>query len=160
MENIKKLINDNYLDLSTLVVFTRTEHHIHQREYKWIKENDLTTNQFGVLEALYVKGDLKIGQALYVKGDLKIGQIIESVLSTSGNMTVVVKNLEKLGLVKRIQDPNDKRSTIISLTPTGRSKIEAILPQHYKNITEIFSILTDEEKEVLKTILKKISKPL
>ncbi len=148
MENIKKLINDNYLDLSTLVVFTRTEHHIHQREYKWIKENDLTTNQFGVLEALYVKGDLKIGQ------------IIESVLSTSGNMTVVVKNLEKLGLVKRIQDPNDKRSTIISLTPTGRSKIEAILPQHYKNITEIFSILTDEEKEVLKTILKKISKPL
>lgn len=148
MENIKKLIDDNYLDLSTLVVFTRTEHHIHRREYKWIKENDLTTNQFGVLEALYVKGDLKIGQ------------IIESVLSTSGNMTVVVKNLEKLGLVRRVQDPNDKRSTIISLTSAGRSKIEAILPQHYKNITEIFSVLTDEEKKVLKTILKKISKPL
>lgn len=145
MEKIKKIINDNYLDLSTLVVFTRAEHSIHRREHQTIKDYDLTAAQFGVLEALYVKGDLKIGQ------------LIEKILTTSGNMTVVVRNLEKAGLVKKVEDPNDKRSTIISLTHVGREKIEEILPSHYQNIIDIFSVLSDEEKLTLKEILKKLS---
>ena len=145
MEKIKKLINENYLDLSTLIVFTRAEHSIHRKEYQTIKDHGLTAAQFGVLEALYVKGDLKIGQ------------LIEKILTTSGNMTVVVRNLEKAGLVKKIEDPADKRSTIISLTDLGRKKIEEILPSHYQNIIDIFSVLSDEEKVQLKEILKKLS---
>lgn len=145
MEKINKLINENYLDLSTLIVFTRAEHSIHRKEYQTIKDHDLTAAQFGVLEALYVKGDLKIGQ------------LIEKILTTSGNMTVVVRNLEKAGLVRKIEDPADKRSTIISLTDLGRKKIEEILPSHYQNIIDIFSVLSDEEKMQLKEILKKLS---
>lgn len=145
MEKINKLINENYLDLSTLIVFTRAEHSIHRKEYQTIKDHDLTAAQFGVLEALYVKGDLKIGQ------------LIEKILTTSGNMTVVVRNLEKAGLVRKIEDPADKRSTIISLTDLGREKIEEILPSHYQNIIDIFSVLSDEEKMQLKEILKKLS---
>jgi len=145
MEKINKLINENYLDLSTLIVFTRAEHSIHRKEYQTIKDHDLTAAQFGVLEALYVKGDLKIGQ------------LIEKILTTSGNMTVVVRNLEKAGLVKKIEDPADKRSTIISLTDSGREKIEEILPSHYQNIIDIFGVLSDEEKVQLKEILKKLS---
>ncbi len=60
MKDIKKLIKENNLDLSTLVVFTRAEHEIHKREFQTIKETGLTVAQFGVLEALYNKGDLKI----------------------------------------------------------------------------------------------------
>ena len=66
---------------------------------------------------------------------------------------IVVKDPEKLGLIRRIKDSNDNRLTIISLTSVGKHKIEVILPQHYKNITEIFNVLIDKEKEVLKTIL-------
>ena len=53
MENIKKLIEENKLDLSTLVVFTRAENRIHRKEYQTIKESGLTPAQFGVLEVLY-----------------------------------------------------------------------------------------------------------
>lgn len=143
MENIKTLINDNKLNLSTLIAFTRAGHKIHNLEYKTIKESGLTTSQFGVLEALYSKGDLRIGE------------IMEKILTTSGNITVVIKNLEKEGFIKKIPDPIDKRSTIISITDKGVNIIEKILPKHIKNINNIFSILTDEEKVLLKDILKK-----
>lgn len=143
MDNINELIKRNKLNLSTLVTFTRAENKIHRMEYETIKKNGLTAAQFGVLEALYSKGDLKICE------------IIEKILTTSGNITVVIKNLEKDGLVKRYSDPEDKRATIIALTDKGREVIENILPEHIMNISKIFNILTDEEKLTLKKILKK-----
>lgn len=143
MKDIKKLIKENELDLSTLVVFTRAENTIHRIEYQTIKQSGLTPAQFGVLEALYNKGDLRICE------------LIEKILTTSGNITVVIKNLEKEGLIEKKPDPNDKRSCIISLTEEGKKIIEDILPNHIKNIKEIFEVLTDEEKNTLKTILKK-----
>lgn len=143
MEKIKTLINDSQLNLSTLIAFTRAEHKIHNLEYGTIKESGLTNTQFGVLEVLYSKGDLRIGE------------IMEKILTTSGNITIVIKNLEKEGFIKKIPDPLDKRSTIISITDKGIDIIEEILPKHINNINNIFSILTDEEKVLLKDILKK-----
>lgn len=143
MEDIKTLIKDSKLNLTTLIAFTRAEHKIHNLEYKTIKESGLTISQFGVLEVLYNKGNLRIGE------------IMEKILTTSGNITVVIKNLEKDGFIKKISDPLDKRSTIISITDKGIKVIEEILPDHIKNINNIFDVLTDEEKIVLKDILNK-----
>ena len=143
MENIKELIKENELDLATLIVFTRAEHEIHKREFRTIKQTGLTPAQFGVLEALYNKGDLRIGE------------LIEKVLTTSGNITVVIKNLEKDGLIKRMQDPEDRRSFLISLTDAGKKIIEDMFPDHIENIKSIFQVLTDDEKNTLKSILKK-----
>lgn len=143
MKEIKDIINENKLALSTLITFTRAEYTIHKKELETIKESGLTTAQFGVLEALYNKGDLRICE------------IIEKILTTSGNITVVIKNLEKDGLVKKNLDPKDKRSTIISITDSGKKIIEDILPKHIENINEIFSVLTKEEQITLKNILKK-----
>lgn len=143
MDNIKGMINNSKLNLSTLIVFTRAENKIHRMECQTIKESGLTTAQFGVLEALYNKGDLKICE------------LIEKILTTSGNITVVIKNLEKEGLIKKSVDPADKRAAIISLTDKGRTIIENILPRHIENINRIFDILTEEEKLTLKKILKK-----
>lgn len=146
MKDIKDIISENKLELSTLITFTRAEHIIHKKELETIKESGLTITQFAVLEVLYNKGDLKICE------------IIEKILTTSGNITVVIKNLEKDGLVKKNLDSKDKRSTIISITDKGKKIIEDILPNHIENISGIFSILTDEEKITLKNILKKFKK--
>lgn len=143
MKNIKDFINENKLTLTTLITFTRAEHTIHKKELETIKKSGLTIAQFGVLEALYNKGDLRISE------------IMEKILTTSGNITVVIKNLEKDGLVKRNLDPKDKRATIISITDEGKKIIEEILPSHLENIVDIFSVLTDEEKLMLRNILKK-----
>lgn len=143
MDNINEMIKENKLNLSTLVVFSRAENTIHRLEYETIKESGLTVAQFAVLEALYNKGDLRIQE------------LIEKILTTSGNITVVIKNLEKDDLVKKIPDPSDKRAVIISITKKGKEIIEGILPKHIENINRIFNILSDEEKIILKNILKK-----
>lgn len=143
MRRLKEIRKERELDLSTLIVFTRAEHTIHKKEYETIKESGLTPAQFGVLEALYHKGDLRINE------------LIEKILTTSGNITVVIKNLEKEELIQKNIDPKDKRSCIISLTPKGEQFIEGILPKHIDNIKEIFKILSEEEKKTLKAILKK-----
>lgn len=143
MDNINEMIKENKLNLSTLVVFSRAENTIHRLEYETIRESGLTVAQFAVLEALYNKGDLRIQE------------LIEKILTTSGNITVVIKNLEKDDLVKKMPDPSDKRAVIISITKKGKEIIEGILPKHIENINRIFNILSDEEKIILKNILKK-----
>lgn len=133
------------LNLKTLIALSRTTNNVHKREYKTIKEGGLTVSQFSVLEVLYHKGDLKVAE------------IIDKTLSTGGNMTVVIENLVKEGLVTRYKDPEDKRINFISITKKGKDIIDEIFPKHIENINEIFSSLTIEEKQSLIGLLKKLS---
>ena len=126
-------IND--INLKTLIAISRSYQTILKRLSKVFKEGGLTPSQFGVLEALYHKGDLRIGE------------IIEKILSTGGNMTVVIDNLEKNGMVKRYQDPNDRRASIISITEKGKSKIEEIFPIHLEELNNALTNLSLEDKK-------------
>lgn len=134
----------NNLNLKVLVRLSRTTAEIHKRSSNIFGKGGLTTSQFAVLEALYHKGDLTINE------------IIESILSTSGNMTVVINNLEKDGMVERHINPNDKRSSLISITEKGKIKIEEIFPIHLKDLEANLQALSDEEKQILIDLLKKI----
>jgi len=133
------------LNLKALIALSRCTHNVHKREYKTIKEGGLTVSQFAVLEILYHKGDLRVCE------------IIDKILSTGGNMTVVIDNLVKGNLVKRCTDPKDRRVNLISITEEGKSLIGDIFPKHLENINEIFGNLTSEEKKNLINLLKKLS---
>ncbi|MBM7869033.1 DNA-binding MarR family transcriptional regulator [Clostridium pascui] len=133
------------LNLKALIALSRCAQSVHKREYKTIKEGGLTVTQFAVLEILYHKGDLRVCE------------IIDKILSTGGNMTVVIDNLVKENLVKRCSDPKDRRVNLISITEEGRNLISEIFPKHLENINEIFNILTSEEKKNLISLLKKLS---
>jgi len=143
MVALDEALKANGLALSTFVVFSRAEHAIHEKEMKTIKQSGLTAMQFGVLEALYNKGPLKICE------------VMEKLLTTSGNITVVVKNLERDGLIRKEQDPKDGRACKLAITEEGKKTMERVLPAHYANIGAIFGALSDEEMRTLKEILKK-----
>lgn len=134
------------LSLASLIALSRADQKVGKLSYETIRSSGLTTSQFAVLEVLYSKGDLKICQ------------IIDSILTTSGNITVIIKNLEKEGFIKKLKDPEDSRAVLISLTENGKEVIEDILPKHFENIKNIFSVLDEEEKEQLIKILSKIRK--
>jgi len=133
------------LNLKTLIVLSRCTRNVHKTEYKTIRAGGLTGSQFAVLEVLYHKGDLRVSE------------IIDKILSTGGNMTVVIDNLIKGNLVKRCTDPKDRRVNLISITEGGRSLISEIFPKHLENINKILSNLTSEEKKSLINLLKKLS---
>ncbi|MGX7104577.1 MarR family winged helix-turn-helix transcriptional regulator [Globicatella sanguinis] len=108
-----------------------------------IREAGLTQTQFGILDVLYVLGDMTINR------------IKEKTLATSGNMTVVLKNMERDGYITRKVCPNDKRSFEFSITALGRQKFEEVLPKHRQIIDEVFSIYTEAERQELIRLLKK-----
>ncbi|WP_394525693.1 MarR family winged helix-turn-helix transcriptional regulator [Lacrimispora sp. JR3] len=135
---------ENDLNLKALIGLSRTTQALHRRAGAIFNQAGLTSAQFAALEALYHKGDLTINE------------IMDSILSTSGNMTVVINNLEKDAMVERHPNPNDKRSCIIAITPKGREKIEEIFPRHLEDLADSFMGLEEEEKEMLVHLLKKI----
>ncbi|HEM4129132.1 TPA: MarR family transcriptional regulator [Streptococcus suis] len=146
MKTVEQSLNENKNALHSLVVFRRAANTITKSELETIKKYGLTVCQFGVMEALYNKGNLRIQD------------LIDKLLSTSGNMTVVIKNMIRDGYVYKTSDTSDRRASLIALTDKGRQTIEAILPEHYDHVGQIFSVLSPEEQEQLANILKKFKK--
>lgn len=133
------------IELKVLIGLNRTVNKINRKTSFLCKQNGLTISQFAVLEALYHKGDMSVGN------------VKESILSTDGTIPVVVGNLEKNGYINKRKDKNDKRTNILSLTEKGTEIIEKVYPLNEKLILDELSMLEDYEKEELLRILKKIN---
>jgi DNA-binding MarR family transcriptional regulator len=69
----------------------------------------------------------------------------------------LVDELEARGLVQRRPDPTDKRATLASITPAGRTAFTATAPVYLAKIDEHFSRhLTAREREVVTRALTKV----
>ena len=106
----------------------------------------LTPTQFSVVEALFHLGPLPQCQ------------LAARVFKSSGNMTLVIDNLEKLGLVTRRADPDDRRVSVVDLTPLGKQTVSMLFPLHAAAVARLFEVLTPEEQHTLGEILRKLGK--
>ncbi len=107
---------------------------------------DLTVSQFGVLEVLHHLGAMP--QCT----------LAAKLLKSSGNITMVIDNLEKRGLVKRVADPQDRRVSQVTLTEQGSQFIAEIFPLHAKAVAEEMSVLNPEEQAQLGYLCRKLGK--
>ena len=130
--------------LNTYIRLTRAVEAISASLLSREKLEGLTTSQLGVLDAL-----------LYL-GPMNQKDLAGKILKSTGNLSLVIDNLEKRGLVKRTRQNNDRRFGTISLTDTGRELIERIIPAHVAEITAILSALTPEEQQTLGDLCKKL----
>lgn len=55
---------------------------------------------------------------------LALGQLAERIACVKSNVTQLVDRLENDGLVRRIPDPNDRRSVLAAVTEEGRRRYE------------------------------------
>ena len=132
--------------LNAFISLNRAVETVRMRINKNFQHNGLTESQFGVLEAL-----------LHL-GPLCQKDIAEKLLVSSGNITMVIDNLEKRNLVKRNRSENDRRYIHIELTKSGKNLIQSIFPGHVDSIVKEFSILTAEEQKTLRNLTKKLGK--
>jgi MarR family 2-MHQ and catechol resistance regulon transcriptional repressor len=113
-----------------------------------IRTFGLTPAQFGVLEIL--------GH----KGPMILGDLCRKALVSGGNMTVVVDNLERQGLVERHRSTEDRRAIEVHLTPGGRGLFESVFPSHARYVAGLAAVLTEEEQVRLGSLLKKLGTAL
>lgn len=136
----------NKLSLKLFVVLNKCTLTVGKKSEKNIRLTGLTVPQFAVLEMLYHKGDLKVGD------------IIEKSLSSVGNISLIIDNLQKLGYAEKKKCNKDGRITYVSLSHKGRELIKNMWPAHVEDMTNIMSKLNEEEQITLISLLKKLGK--
>jgi MarR family 2-MHQ and catechol resistance regulon transcriptional repressor len=111
-----------------------------------ISKEGLTLSQFGVLDALYHLGPL-------CQKD-----IAAKILKSTGNITMVVDNLEKRELVLRRRKSDDRRFYLVELTSAGRRLMDRVFPPHVNRIKERLGVLDDQELKLLGSLLRKLGR--
>lgn len=104
----------------------------------------ITIAQFGVLEALFHRGPLCQGA------------LAGKLLRSGGNVTLIVDNLKKSGLVSRERNPDDRRFITVSLTEKGRAFIAEVFPRVAASITRELSALSSAEQFTLGWLCRKV----
>jgi MarR family 2-MHQ and catechol resistance regulon transcriptional repressor len=105
---------------------------------------DLSLSQFSALEALYHLG-------LLSQRDLA-----DKLLKSTGNISMVLKNLEKRGLISRERDPHDNRYMQVSITEAGRTLIGGFFDRHVTGIVTVMNALTSDEQDELGRLCRKL----
>jgi MarR family 2-MHQ and catechol resistance regulon transcriptional repressor len=95
-------------------------------------------------------------EALYHLGPLFQREIGQKLLRSSGNITMVIDNLEKRGYVKRERKKEDRRFMMVRLTDGGFELISKVFPPHAAVIAREMSVLSESEQETLARLCKKL----
>ncbi|MDB6027052.1 MAG: MarR family transcriptional regulator [Verrucomicrobiales bacterium] len=90
---------------------------------KW----DLSSSQFNVLNVLR--------DALEGLTQIELSRLL---IMHRSNITGLVDRLEKRGLLKRNENPDDRRVYRVVLTPKGKKLVGQILPDYYRTAEQIW----------------------
>ena len=135
---------DEVRALNAYVKLMRASESVSARVHGHLAKARLTVSQFGVMEALYHLGPLSQGE------------LAKKILRSSGNITMVIDNLEDRGLVKRERNHEDRRFYVVRLTVGGRRLIGSVFPRHAARIVEEMKALTGTEQEELSRLCRKV----
>jgi DNA-binding MarR family transcriptional regulator len=75
---------------------------------------------------------------------------------TSGTMTSRLDHLERAGLVRRVGDPNDRRSVLVELTAKGEKKVAQAMGVQGEKEKLFAAALSAKEMEQLNALLRKV----
>lgn len=94
-----------------------------------VARHGLTLAEFGILEALYHRGPMLLGE------------VQRRILVSSGGITFLVDRLTAKGLVERRTCQSDRRARYAALTPQGEALVTEIFPTHAAAVTRAMAAL-------------------
>ena len=132
--------------LDSFIKLMRASDSVRQRLEPTITRYGITAPQFGVLETLWHLGSMNHAT------------LADKRLVSRGNITSAVDLLERDGLVRRKRAKDDRRQSIVSLTPKGRRLVARIFPDQLAAIIDDFAVLTATEQKLLGRLCKKLGR--
>jgi len=137
-------MKENKAQLKLTTVLFRSLQHVSLVLKNDIQSYQLNTTEFGTLELLYNRGRQPIQS------------IASKLLMANSSMTYVIDKLSHRGFISKTADATDKRMTMIELTQEGRHFFDAIFPKHIETLAHMYQGLSDQEVEMLISLLKKV----
>jgi DNA-binding MarR family transcriptional regulator len=117
-------------------------HSMHEL-FRWVRGTGLSIPQFNVL------------MALYYKESCAVSDLSERMDITLAAASQLVDRLVQSGLLARVEDPRDRRSKRLSLTPKGRSLVEAGIAHRLRWMDEVTRRLqSDEIKPICQAVAR------
>ena len=138
------------LDVSPTAVLQRiTRVHVLQSASftEVFARHGLTFGEFEVLAALRRSGR---------PWRMKPTELYGALVLSSGATTNRIDRLEAAGLVERIPDPDDRRGTLVGLTPRGRRTLDAATADHLANEERLLEALSPRDRDQLVRLLRKL----
>jgi MarR family transcriptional regulator, 2-MHQ and catechol-resistance regulon repressor len=83
-----------------------------------------------------------------------LSTISTRMLCDNSNLTGIVDRLISKGYVERRPDPQDRRVSLICLTPAGADKLRSIRPRHHERVSSRMRSLTPDEVFQLRHLLQ------
>ena len=106
-----------------------------------LRSEELTVPQFMILN--YANPD-----------GVPLSEISARMFCDNSNLTGIVDRLITKGYVERRPDPQDRRVSLICLTPTGAEKLRAIRPRHHASVSRRMRKLSDQDVQQLRDLLQ------
>jgi MarR family 2-MHQ and catechol resistance regulon transcriptional repressor len=130
--------------LNSFIKLVRAYESLSSRLYMFFEKHGLTESQFYLLDVLNNLGEMN---------QKELGK---KICRSEGNITMVVKNLEKRKLVKKTQSEVDKRIYIIKIKKEGRKLYESVFTKFLKALMHEFEAANEKELLRFQKICKKI----
>jgi DNA-binding MarR family transcriptional regulator len=86
----------------------------------------------------------------------KPGALAKRLALSSGAMTNRLDNMEARGLVRRLDDPDDRRGVIVELTDQGTELWDATVAAQAEKESLVDSVLGEREKRQLNELLRRL----
>jgi DNA-binding MarR family transcriptional regulator len=90
-------------------------------------------------------------------GDLRLSALAEKLRIVPRSATEVVDDLQRMGLVTRRPDPDDRRAVLVALTPGGSRTSQAIQEARQAEGERFFAALDASDRADLARVLRKLS---
>ena len=136
---------DRSATLQLVIALARSYQAIERGVRPHLAERGLGMTEFAVLEVLYHKGALPLGE------------IRDRILVTGASTTYVVKKLEQRGLMHRRTCAEDQRVVFGELTPKGRALIDEVFPAHVDRLRQVTAGLSVSQKREAGRLLRRLS---
>lgn len=136
------------VDVSGMAIIgriSRLERSIRPQLESVFAAHDLESWEFDVLATLLRNGS---------PHQLTPGELLDSMMITSGAMTNRIDRLERRGFVRRAKSPDDGRRVLVTLTASGRRKVDAALVDHAANELRLIDGLDQDQRSGLVDLLR------
>src|SRR5471030_2944796 len=120
----------------------RVAHAVEDRWDEALGRVELSGPKFGALTVLTQAGD-----------PLSLGELAAKLTCVRSNITQLVDRLEADGLVRRVEDPTDRRGKRAAVTPLGVERQSAGVRQVEKLHKELGKTLAELDHEALERVL-------
>lgn len=112
---------------------------------------------FEKMKTTFKGENLILAMLMEMGGKATPGELMKNAECTAARLTAIAKSLETKGFVNRIQNAEDKRSTIIEMTAEGITRFMNMQKEAVESIFNLIEMLGENDAEEFVRLVRRLS---